>query len=343
MKPRLKVLQIGAGSMGTRRLRDLHEREDVELAVFDQREDRRAGANSRFGVDTFASLSDALAWAPAALIISTPPGAKKLYIDLALEHGLHHFSEADIWTYGAAQRTYDTGGLVMWPSATLNHLPIVKALNSLIPSHLGTVLSYHHMLGTYMPGWHASEGNEYYGRHRSTAPAREMVCFELHFLNALFSGATEVAGAFSKFGGLSGDSEDTWSLLLKLKNGGTGQLTSTMACPSEYRRGSCFGNRGFVTWDIQNGEVMLSTGSDQKPRILQFGGASAVIERSYFEEINLFADAVISGKPGPQNYSSSQESTAILAAAEKSWATGKWVEVDPDAEPDVHPPPRQTA
>lgn len=341
MKPsRLKILQIGAGAMGKRRLRDLHQREDVALALYDEREDRRVAAHARLGVKIFAKLEDALAWDPAALIISTPPGAKKAYIDLAVRRNLHHFSEADIWTYGTAQRSADMKGLVSWPSASLKYLPVVKGLGNLVCNHLGSLLSYHHALGTYMPGWHDDEGDEYYGRHRDTAPAREMVCFELHFLNALFGPATEVAGCFEKFGELPGETEDTWSLLLRLKNGGTGQLTCTMACPREYRRGCCFGSRGVATWDIYTGEVTLSTAPDQTARQYQFGNVGAVLETSYSEEINEFVDSVLGEKTWSQSYSLNQESTATLAAAEKSSVTGRWVEVDPDAEPDRSPPSR---
>ena len=86
--------------MGTRRLRDLHQRKDVALALFDERADRCASAHARFGVKVFAKLDTR--WSGALrLIISTPPGAKGAYIDLAFERKMHHFSEADIWTYGA--------------------------------------------------------------------------------------------------------------------------------------------------------------------------------------------------------------------------------------------------
>ena len=40
---KVRVLQIGAGSMGMRRLRDFTARGDVELALFDIRQDRRKG------------------------------------------------------------------------------------------------------------------------------------------------------------------------------------------------------------------------------------------------------------------------------------------------------------
>src|SRR5213083_326875 len=94
----LRVLQIGAGSMGTRRLRDLSARPDVSLAVLEARTDRRDRAMQRFGVTAFADLEAAISWNPDALIISTPPDQHEKYVHLALERGLHHFCEANIWT-----------------------------------------------------------------------------------------------------------------------------------------------------------------------------------------------------------------------------------------------------
>ena len=162
-------------------------------------------------------------------------------------------------------------------SCSLNFLPVVKGLRNVVHDHLGSVLGYHHALGFYMPDWHPEEGDEYYGRHRDTAPAREMVCFDLHFLNSIFSPAVEVAGRFEKYGELPGQ-EDTWSLLFRLKNGGTGHLTSTMACPSDYRRGCCFGSQGLATWDLYSGEVMLRTRGDEFARQFQFGPLPSVLD-----------------------------------------------------------------
>jgi len=218
--PPMKILQLGSGSMGTRRLRDLHKRPDITLALYDERADRRAAAQSRFGVKVFARLDEALAWGPQALIVSTPPGTKGDYITLAFERGLHHFSEADIWTYGAASRAAQNKSLVSAPSASMAFLPLVKQLGPLLRENLGRLLGYQFSMAFYMPSWHPAEGLEYYARHRNTAPSREMIPFELNWLNALFSPATEVAGRFEKFGALPGDTEDTWSMSMRLLNGG---------------------------------------------------------------------------------------------------------------------------
>lgn len=324
--------------MGVRRLRDLQRRSDIELALYDEREDRRAAAQARFGVKVFPAFDSALAWGPDALIVSTPPGTKGGYIDLALERGLHHFTEVDIWTYGAVPRVAQKKTLVSAPSASFAFLPLVKQLGPLLEQSLGNLLSYQFFMSTYMPGWHPTEGKEYYARHRNTAPAREMIPFELNYLNDLFGPAAEVAGRFEKFGGLPDDTEDTWSLSMRLQNGGIGQLTITMACPHDFRRGCCFGTKGMASWDIVTGGVTLQTAGDETPRHFEFGTIGKVIEPTYFEEINTFVDAALGRGTWPNSYARSQRSAATLAAAEKSSVTGRWVAVDPSAEPELAPP-----
>lgn len=338
--PSLKVLQIGAGSMGSRRLRDLHQHPDVTVALYDERADRRSRALDRFGVKVFATLEEALGWNPGAFVISTPPGTKGTFISLALERGLHHFSEADIWTYGAAQieRISREKGLVSAPSVSFAFLPLVQALGPLLREHLGPLLTYQFFMATYMPGWHAGEGDEYYARHRKTAPAREMIPFELQWLNSVFGPAAEVAGRYEKYGRLPGRTEDTWSLSMHLRDGGVGQLAITMACPVDYRRGCCFGTNGMATWDIYGGDVALHVAGESAPRRLNFGAMASVLEASYRDEIGRFVDAVLGRGRWPQGYGQSQVASATLAAAELSCVTGRWAPVDPGAEPqDVLP------
>jgi predicted dehydrogenase len=336
----MKILQLGSGSMGTRRMRDLHQRKDLTLALYDEREDRRQRARDRFGLRMFSNLDDALAWEPEAFVISTPPGTKGRYIKLALERGLHHFIEADIWSYGAAEIERISGQkkIVSAPSASLQYLPVVKALRSTVRDDLGLLLSYQFFMATYMPGWHAGEGQEYYARHRNTAPAREMIPFELNWLNPIFGAAMDVTGRFEKYGTLPGDTEDTWSLSMRLSNGGIGQLAITMSCPIDYRRGSCFGSNGAITWDIYSGDLSVQSGPDATPRPQNFGAIGKVLEAMYAEEINAFIDAVQGRNAWPQSYAGSQQSSATLAAAEESSVTGRRVDVDPMREPEPAPP-----
>jgi len=201
------------------------------------------------------------------------------------------------------------------------------------------LLSYQFLLSTFAPSWHPHEGAEYYSRHRDTCPAREMVPFELGWLNAIFGPATEVAGHFGKYGQLRSDTEDTWSLGMRLQGSGFGQLTITMACPQDYRAGCCFGTNGMAAWDISSGEIALQTNREPTPRILHCGFIGSVIEQIYHEEINLFVDAAMGRCSWPHSHALSRQCSAILAAAETSSVTRGWVTVDPEMEPASAPPP----
>ena len=333
MAAALKILQLGAGSMGTRRVRDLARRTGVEVRLFDARADRREAARAKFGIKPFETLEAALDWAPDALVISTPPGTKGPFVELALERRKHHFVEADIWSYGVADRVARTDGVISAPSLTFHFLPVVKALREILPEALGSLLSYQFLLAGDMALWHPAEGVEYYGRHRDTAPAREMVPFELAWLAEIFGPAKNVAGNFARFSPRDDAFEDTWSLLMQLVRGGTGQLTVTMACPQDRRCGSACGVNGAATWDINQGEITVNPCTGRE-RVHQFGKIASVIEAAYAAEINGFVDAIQGSPLWPHAYAEYQHAIATLAAAEASALAGEWVAVDPVREPD---------
>ena len=319
--------------MGSRRLRDLSRRPGIDLRAFDAREDRRHAAQARFGVKVFETLAAAMDWSPAALVISTPPGTKGPLVELALDRGIHHFVEADIWSYRVAERVARTPGLVCAPSLTFSYIPVVKALIEMVPSAIGPLLGYQFFLAGDMAGWHPTEGSEFYGRHRDTAPAREMVPFELSWLARIFGHAKKVAGGFGKFSQREGALEDTWSLLMQLEHGGTGQLTVTMACPQDYRRGCAFGVKGAVNWDINRGEIVLH-GAAQNSQVHHFGEITRVIEPAYAAEINAFVGAIQDSEPWMHSYADYQLALATLAAAEARAGPDIWTAVDPTQEPD---------
>ena len=254
---KLRVLQIGAGSMGTRRLRDLSPRAEVVLGVCDSREDRRERARQRFPISSFASLEAALDWQPHALVISAPPDEHQQYVDLALERRLHHFCEAHIWTpdYRAIEAAEQEHGLVCASSNSMCFLPVVRKLRELVNQRLGVLHLYQVFLSTWLPSWHPSEPGAFYAWRRPTAAAREMVPFELLYLNDIFGLPSAVAGSVSRRGQLEVEGEDTWCLQMNLAGGAHGQLGVLMGSPAHLRHGFCFGSGGGLLFDIMSGQI----------------------------------------------------------------------------------------
>lgn len=332
----MRILQIGAGSMGTRRMRDLVAREDVELALLDFREDRRAKAVERFGIPAFAEKNLAFKWSPEALVISTPPDHHDEYVELALDLGIHHFCEENIWTYDpdVIERASKEKGLVCAPSCSFHFLPIVRKMKALIDEGMiGSLHSYQMMLSTYMPGWHPEEGNEFYARNRNTAAGREMVPFELVWLNHVFGAPKFVNGMLGRFGNLDSVYEDSWSLQLSLDPSGIGALTVLQGAFPVVRRGMCVGESGAMDFDLVSGRLLINGRENEDAIVIECGSSSDVLENTYFEEINTFVDAVNGRRAWPHSYRHSAIATATLASAEASAATSAKIAVDPSVQP----------
>jgi len=331
----LRLLQIGAGSMGSRRLRDLSTRRDVMLALFDERQDRRAEAAAKTpNLTVFQDLGSALHWKPDALSISTPPQHHDEYVRLALDRGLHHFCEANIWTVDAVEveEISQKKRLISAPSCSVHFLPIVQELSRIVREELGKVYAYQFTLNTYMPDWHPSEGLEYYARNRNTSAGREMVPFELLWLNEVFGVASQVSGMVIQRGALPGISEDTWALQMGLASGACGHLLVMMACPSVLRQGWCFGERGQVFFDLLSGEIRR----DYRQGLADtraLGAMKDVLESAYRLEIFAFIDAILGEGEWPQSYRSTAVATATLAAAEASAVSNQRGAVAAHAQP----------
>ena len=345
----MRIVQVGGGSMGTRRMRDLHGRtvgaDVIEVRLVDARADRRASALERFAIAGFATVDDALTdWGgrPDAFVISTPPDRHEALVRTAMDLGTHVFCEADIWPFdpalvGTAART----GLVAAPSATLMFHPLVREVTRIVAEELGRLHAFGYLLSVDAPSWHPGEGVEYYARHRATAPAREMTAFELIGLQAIFGHATAVSGIVQRRGGLSTDGEDSYSLQYRTVNGAAGQLTVVMAVPQVARRGWAAGEHGVVHFDLLSGVVerrLPGIGIDDSRTICDW---AQVLESVYLDEISTFVAATRGEAVWPYSYEDSAAVCGALAAAECSAVTGTVQVVSvgsaPAAVPDGYP------
>jgi predicted dehydrogenase len=320
----MRILQIGAGSMGSRRLRDLRRQDGVELTLFDGRADRRIAAAGRFGVPAVTSLRDGLAGSPDALIISTPPDQHADYIRVARESGLHYFCEADIWAF---HPTAAAPGAVAAPSCSLYFHPFVQELHRVVAEELGTLHAYGYLLSVDAPGWHPGEGAEYYARHEATSPAREMVPFELIALEHIFGEPVAVSGRVVRRGRLDLPGPDSYSLQMELACGATGQLTVVMASPGTARQGWAVGDRGAIRFDLLAGTLEM----DNSARFVCDWVRET--EPMYAREISAFLAAVRGEARWPYPGEKASVVCGTLAAAERSMHSGRAERVDPARQP----------
>jgi predicted dehydrogenase len=336
----MRVLQVGGGSMGMRRMRDLHGLahggDPIEVRLLDGRDDRRAAAQDRFEVRGFATLSEALSFEPDAFVVSTPPHLHAQFVRTALDLGKHVFCEADIWPFDLVEvdrAQVEHPGLIAAPSATLRFHPVVREVARIVADELGPLHAFGYVLSVDAPGWHPGEGAEYYARHRSTAPAREMTAFELIALQDIFGPAATVSGLVQERGSLGSDTEDTFSLQYRTDSGAAGQLTVLMASPQVARRGWAAGDNGFVYFDLLSGVVerqFPATNVQDSRKICDW---AETLESVYLAEITSFIAAIDASATWPYSYRESALVCGTLAAAELSMLSGNVERVRADLVP----------
>lgn len=340
----MRVAVAGLGSMGSRRVRDLHAL-GHEVVGFDLRADRCAAAAESFAIPIVASAEELLAGAgerppgageagpPEALVISTPPDRHVEYYERALRAGLPFFSEANVLTPSPswfAQRAADPA-VLGHPSATMRFDPQVLALRERL-AVLGAegLRSIHYAGGDYLPRWHPYERyDEFYaGAARGTGGVRESVPFELDWLCWLLGPVAAVQALHRACARWRTDIDDTYLLLLEFESGVVGSIVMELHQQAPLKLVRFAHSEQSFTLDMLAGTMIAHrVGPDDEPLSEPFCPQHVDRQRVYLEEIRAFVEAVSAGRPYPKSWTEDRHHSDVLCAAERSEHTGARVRV----------------
>src|SRR5438093_837 len=187
----MRVLVVGLGSMGKRRVRDLVRLEAGPVAGFDPREDRGTEARERYGIDVYTDFDEALTrHEPDAVVVSTPPDRHKEYALASVSRGLHTCTELNLdpSVVDALIAAHRGPGIVIAPSATMRLHPAIVRMRSLLEGRaFGPALLFTYHTGQWLPDWHPWEDyRDFFASRAATGACREIIAIELSWLVWLF-------------------------------------------------------------------------------------------------------------------------------------------------------------
>ena len=282
----MRFLVIGLGSMGKRRVRNLQALGFADVAGFDTREDRCAEAKEKYGIAVYSDFFSALDQCkPDALVISTSPEHHMTYAWAGYEHGLSCFIEASVVE---AERILDLykriegTQMLMAPSCTMRHYSGPKKVKELIRAGvIGRPLNINYQTGQYLPDWHPWERiEEFYVSSRETGGCREIVPFELTWLNDIFGVPEPLACAKAKLTDMKVDIDDIYHCLLRYPGGILANVTvEVISRPLATRELRVLGTEGEIVFSADENCVRYAKAGS--PEWMRFDLGSSTVETGY--------------------------------------------------------------
>lgn len=324
----MRVLQIGLGSMGKRRIRNMQAIGVDQIIAFDPSEERRREAEEKYGVTTVAEFTDALVTSADAMNVSTPPDRHLPYIQLAIRLRKPAFVEASVLSQGLPEAAAEAeeAGVLIAPSCTLRFHPAIRKIKEIAcGGAFGKITNFTYVMGQYLPDWHPWEDiSKFYVGKKETSGSREMVPFELTWLLDVTGMPTDVCGYYGRTMDLGVDIEDTYCLVMKFDD-----HIGTLSCDvvARFATRSLILNleRAQVRWSWEEKAVRLYDAETGEWRVLdlQAGAAAAgynenITEDMYVDELRCFLDAVRGEGTFPNTLAQDAAVLGIMDAVERA-------------------------
>ncbi len=329
----MKFLIVGLGSMGKRRIRNLRRLNAGEIAGFDLTAERRDDAAKTYGIKVFDDLSDALSrFAPDALVVSTPPDLHLGFAIRALKEGKHVFCEAGTTTEGIPEvlALAERGRLVAAPSCTMRFQHSIKKMKSLLTAGtIGKILAYTHHSGQYLPDWHPFEDyRAFYASRRETGACREIVAFELTWLNWLMDAEVRTVTALvGKVSTLDCDIDDVYQMALRYSNGALCHLMIDAISRVATRSLRILGETGTLEWNAgarllrhYDAATQVWTDYPEPVPVIEPGYSGMSAEGMYDEEMDAFVRACRGEASYPHSFAEDLQILTTLVDGEKESA-----------------------
>lgn len=299
----MKILIIGLGSMGKRRVRNLQYLGLRQIWGLDIREDRRNEVETLYGVLTYSSFEDALENDYDAFIISLPPDIHHVYMGKAVSLGKDFFVEASVIDidFNEIIGKVIKKNIVAAPSCTLLFHPAIKIIFQVVQSgSLGKISNFIYHSGQYLPDWHAYEKvSEYYVSKKNIGGGREIVPFELTWITKLLGFPERVVGMYKKTINIEGaeNIDDTYNVLMDY---GSCMFNLTVDVVSRHavRRLLINGAERQLIWDWDEQVIKIFDPNHNSWELRQYNSLPShkgynknITEQMYIEEIESFLKA----------------------------------------------------
>lgn len=331
----MKFLVVGLGSMGKRRVRNLHQLKAGEVIGFDVRKDRREETKEKYGITVFKKFDDAMHGNPDVIIISSPPNHHLEYVKVAVKNNKHFFTELNAVSLPILDEMIsltERARIVGVPSSTMRFHPCVKTLKRIVDENeIGKVLSIIYHSGDYLRDWHPWEDiKDFYVSSKETGGGRDQLMFEVDWIRWVMGEVKGVSCMARKLSEMNVDIYDFYQLLLDFENDALGNVIVDVIQRLPNRHCKLLSEEGLAVWDWMGKHAVWVFDAKNKtwkeyPDGQGYKGYSA--EEMYVDEMNLFLKAINGQGEYTYNFKDERRVLEIVFAAERSSQEGIYIKL----------------
>lgn len=291
----MKFLIIGLGSMGQRRIRCLKSLGYNQIYGFDKNPKRKKDAEKKYKINIVKKIN-LKNLEGKNLIISTSPESHVYYLKKFLNIKTNCFVEASVCDVdGLIRINYNSNKkLKIYPSCTMRYFKGPSIIKKIIEKKIiGKLYYLNYVTGQYLPDWHPWENiKNFYVSKKKTGGCREIVPFELTWLNEIF-GIPKVQYSFkNKISNLDIKIDDIYTFsLLYPKKLLANVVIEVLSKPKSTREMIIVGSKGKIIFSSDQNKIKVYTNKSLKTFSLSQGkkfNRSINSDKPYIEEMQDF-------------------------------------------------------
>lgn len=302
----MKVLVIGYGSMGRRRIRLLGELLDhAEIHCVDSNSERRQQA-AQSGIRVYDSLDMALEQRFDLAFVCTSPGHHAEIILKLIEKGISVFTELNLTNdkYEDMIREAKAKDVNIFMSSTLLYNKQIEKIGDIVKKATKP-LNYVYHVGQYLPDWHPWESyKDFFIGKKETNGVRELYAVQLPWIVDVFGKIESVTAYSQRCTDLEIDFPDCVTAFFRHKNGHMGTFVVDVVSRKATTYLEIIGEELHIFWGGHNDDLFFyDTDSSTMQQFQGYEGvehvdgyADNIIENPYKDEIKDFLSMVADKK-----------------------------------------------
>lgn len=303
----MKIVVIGLGSMGKRRIRLLRELyPDFFVFGVDRRRERREEVHERFGIECVDSIDTVVKiYEIDAAFVCTSPLSHSSIITKCLQNNWNVFTELNLVLDGYERNINlaQEKGCKLFLSSTFLYREEIHHIRRRISK--GQRWNYIYHIGQYLPDWHPWEDyTEFFISDKRTNGCREIMAIELPWLILTFGKVVSTHVLADKMTKLNINYCDNYIIQMEHENGNKGVLIIDVVSPVAVRKLEVYSEHKYLQW---NGTPDALYEYNTKTDLLELvhvceteehreGYRAFIVENAYKKEIKEFVEMVLNDR-----------------------------------------------